>query len=51
MTCKSQRIKKLSKLALVPGIFGINEPIVFGLPLVLNPAMLIPFMLVPTLKS
>ena len=44
MVCKSQRIKKLSKLALVPGIFGINEPIVFGLPLVLNPAMLIPFM-------
>lgn len=50
MVCKSQRIKKLSKLALVPGIFGINEPIVFGLPLVLNPAMLIPFMLVPTLN-
>lgn len=50
MVCKSERIKKLSKLALVPGIFGINEPIVFGLPLVLNPAMLIPFMLVPTLN-
>jgi len=48
--CKSKRIKQLGKLALVPGIFGINEPIVFGLPIVLNPTMLIPFMLVPTLN-
>jgi len=48
--CKSKRIKELGKLALVPGIFGINEPIVFGLPIVLNPTMLIPFMLVPTLN-
>lgn len=48
--CKSKRIKELGKLALVPGIFGINEPIVFGLPLVLNPLMLIPFMLVPTMN-
>jgi cellobiose PTS system EIIC component len=48
--CKSKRIKELGKLALVPGIFGINEPIVFGLPLVLNPLMLVPFMLVPTMN-
>ncbi|WML37628.1 PTS sugar transporter subunit IIC [Clostridium sp. OS1-26] len=48
--CKSKRIKELGKLALVPGIFGINEPIVFGLPIVLNPLILVPFMLVPTLN-
>lgn len=48
--CKSKRIKELGKLALVPGIFGINEPIVFGLPIVLNPVMIVPFMLVPTLN-
>ncbi len=48
--CKSARIKQLSKLALIPGIFNINEPIVFGLPIVMNPVMLIPFMLVPTLN-
>ena len=35
--CKSQRIKNYSQLSLVPGIFGINEPIIFGLPIVLNP--------------
>ena len=48
--CKSKRITELGKLSLVPGIFGINEPIVFGLPIVLNPAMLIPFVLVPTMN-
>ena len=45
--CKSERIKQLGKLSLVPGIFGINEPIIFGLPIVLNPIIAIPFILVP----
>ena len=48
--CKSKRITNLGKLSLVPGIFGINEPIVFGLPIVLNPTMIIPFVLVPTIN-
>lgn len=48
--CKSKRIKQLGKLALVPGIFNINEPVIFGLPIVMNPLMLIPFMLVPTVN-
>lgn len=48
--CKSKRIKELGKLAFIPGVFGINEPIVFGLPIVLNPMILIPFMLVPTVN-
>lgn len=50
LCCKSQRIKKLSQLSLVPGIFGINEPVIFGLPIVLNPLILIPFVLVPTIN-
>lgn len=48
--CKSQRVKKIGKLALIPGIFGINEPIIFGLPIMLNPIMLIPFVIVPTVN-
>lgn len=48
--CNSKRIKELGKLAFIPGVFGINEPIVFGLPIVLNPMILIPFMLVPTIN-
>lgn len=48
--CKSERIKKLGKLSIVPGIFGINEPIIFGLPIVLNPIIIIPFILVPMIN-
>lgn len=49
--CKSQRIKKLGRLSIVPGIFGINEPIIFGLPIVLNPIMAIPFIAVPLMNT
>lgn len=48
--CKSERITKLGKLSIVPGIFGINEPIIFGLPIVLNPVIIIPFILVPMMN-
>jgi len=50
IVCRSQRIRTLSSLSMVPGIFGINEPIIYGLPVMLNPLMLIPFMLVPTIN-
>ncbi len=48
--CKSERIKSLGKLSLVPGIFGINEPVIFGLPIVLNPVIALPFILVPIIN-
>lgn len=48
--CKSKRIKELGKLAIIPGIFGINEPIIFGLPVVLNPMIAIPFLLEPMIN-
>lgn len=48
---KSQRFKTLGKLALVPGLFNINEPILFGLPIVLNPFMFVPFILVPVIAG
>lgn len=45
--CKSQQCKKIGKLAILPGLFNINEPIIFGLPVVLNPIMVIPFIFTP----
>lgn len=48
--CSSKRIRELGRLAFIPGVFGINEPIIFGLPIVLNPLILIPFMVVPTIN-
>lgn len=50
MFCKSKRITELAKLSIVPGIFGINEPVIFGLPIVLNPTIAIPFIFVPMLN-
>ena len=44
---KSQRYKALGKLALPSGLCGINEPITFGLPMVLNTIMLIPLIFTP----
>ena len=44
---KSNRYKQLGKLALLPGLFNINEPIIFGFPVVLNPIMAVPFILLP----
>lgn len=48
--CKSKRIKQLGRLSIVPGFFGINEPIIFGLPIVLNPIIIIPFITVPMMN-
>ncbi len=44
---RSSRLKTMSKLAAVPACFNINEPLVFGLPIVFNPLMLIPVTLAP----
>lgn len=47
LVAKSSRMKEISKLSLTPGLFNINEPVIYGLPIVFNPTMLIPFVLAP----
>lgn len=47
---KAKQNKELAKLAGIPGLFVINEPIVFGYPLILNPIMAIPFILTPIVQ-
>ena len=37
----------ICKMSLAPGLFNINEPIMFGLPIVMNPMYVIPFILAP----
>lgn len=49
LSAKSKQLKNISKLSLVPGIFNINEPVIYGLPIVYNPLMLIPFIIVPVI--
>ncbi|GGN65250.1 PTS cellobiose transporter subunit IIC [Oceanobacillus indicireducens] len=48
---KSKQLKVLGKAALAPGIFNINEPLIFGLPIVYNPFLAIPFFLAPMVSA
>lgn len=48
---KRKEYKTLSKMGVAPGIFQINEPMIFGMPLVLNPIMAIPFIFTPALMA
>lgn len=47
---KSAQMKSLGALEIAPAIFNINEPILFGLPIVLNPLMFIPFFITPAIS-
>lgn len=47
LRAKSARMRTIGRIELPLAIFNINEPIIFGLPVVLNPIMMIPFMLAP----
>jgi PTS system cellobiose-specific IIC component len=47
---KSQQMKQLGRLGIGPGIFQINEPITFGMPIVMNPLMMVPFILTPVIS-
>lgn len=42
---KRSEHRAVAKFSLLPGLFGVSEPVVFGLPVVLNPVMAIPFVL------
>lgn len=51
MVAKSSQMTQLSKMSLIPGLFNINEPVIFGLPIIFNPIMLLPFILVPVFAA
>ena len=48
---KSQQFRQVGKLGLGSGIFNINEPILFGTPIVMNPKLFIPFVIAPVLGN
>ncbi len=48
---KSKQLKNLGKLAFGSSIFNVNEPIIFGVPIVMNPILAIPFILVPVVLT
>ncbi|MEA5050116.1 MAG: PTS transporter subunit EIIC [Oscillospiraceae bacterium] len=44
---KSKQIKEVSRVAVIPALFGINEPATFGYPIMYNPVLSIPYILTP----
>ncbi|KRO13999.1 phosphoenolpyruvate-dependent sugar phosphotransferase system EIIC, cellobiose specific [Lactiplantibacillus xiangfangensis] len=49
LTAKSKRFKELGHMSLAPSCFGISEAVMFGLPVVMNPILVIPFIGIPML--
>lgn len=49
-SCKSQQLKAVGKVGLIPSMFGISEPIKFGVPQVMNMRMIVPLMLTPAVS-
>ncbi|MCR4950908.1 MAG: PTS transporter subunit EIIC [Solobacterium sp.] len=47
---KAQQHKSLGKLSFMTSLFNITEPIIFGLPMILNPIMALPFVLLPSIN-
>ena len=45
LKAKSEQIRAVSKVGIVPGWFGINEPVTFGMPVMYNPILCIPYIL------
>lgn len=44
-------MRDIAKLGLAPGFFNINEPVIFGLPIVLSPIFFIPFIIAPVVLT
>ncbi|WP_170924807.1 PTS transporter subunit EIIC [Candidatus Enterococcus clewellii] len=47
IVCRSIQLKSVGKISVVPGLFGISEPMKFGIPMVLNPLIFVPMTLAP----
>lgn len=43
--------RQIAKLSFIPGLFNINEPLIYGLPIVLNPILAIPFIITPLVSG
>jgi len=51
MRSKSAHLRAIGKLGIVPAIFNINEPVIFGSPIVMNPILFFPFVVAPMVNA
>lgn len=49
--CKSPELKAVGKASVIPTTFAVNEPLLFGAPIILNPVFMVPFIIIPILNS
>ncbi len=47
LMARSEQLKAVGKAAIVPASFSVNEPVLFGLPIIMNPIFFIPFLITP----
>ena len=48
---KAIHLRTIGRMGVVPGLFNINEPILFGAPIIMNPLFFLPFVLVPMVNA
>lgn len=48
---RSRQLKELGKLGAPAGLFNVNEPIIFGLPIIMNPLVVIPWLVAPVVVT
>ncbi|UJF18131.1 PTS transporter subunit EIIC [Vibrio sp. SS-MA-C1-2] len=51
MRSKSSHLKTIGRMSIIPGTFNINEPVIFGTPIVMNANYFIPWMLSPMINT
>jgi PTS system cellobiose-specific IIC component len=51
VVAKSRQLKDLGKLGIGSGIFNVNEPVIFGMPIIMNPLVIIPWLLAPVIVA
>lgn len=48
--CKHKQLRQVGRLALPAGCFNVNEPVIYGLPIVLNPTIVLPWIVAPIIN-
>ena len=51
MRSRAVHLRTIGRMGVVPGFFNINEPILFGAPIIMNPVFFLPFILVPMINA
>jgi len=51
LRCRSAQLRSVGRLGLLPAVCNVNEPLLFGVPVVLNPVLAVPFLLAPAMST